>query len=295
MSDCFLSEKARHARTTHRCCSDSGFMGRTHATSALAALMAVVAFLPIEARHILGVTGFFLIFLAAVNIVGASLIPDLDNTSSTARNSLGIIGEILSTIIRSLSEFLQTTIRTSRDKKDADPHRGAFHTIPAAALTGLLAWFATRASFPLHLPLMGNRTLGFFLAIVITSIMLYLALSGLAKPLLKTLESRGNVGDMAVLVLSFIISYFLFRKVSSHTNFEWLGIAIFLGGAIHIFGDCFTTSGAPILFPLSALLKGKFWWNTRFLPIKAGGAFENFVFVPFFVIVTVISLIKLVQ
>jgi hypothetical protein len=44
----------------------------------------------------------------------------------------------------------------------------------------------------------------------------------------------------------------------------------------------------PVLFPIP--IKGHLWWHVRLLPIKAGGVIENFVFIPFFIIVILISI-----
>ena len=269
-------------------------MGRTHAVSALAAVMAIVTFAPAFGKQLFGVAGGILLVIFSIDLVGSSLIPDLDNTASTAKSSLGLIGDVLSSIIRAISAFVQTTVRTRRDKPDPDPHRGAFHTIPAAALSGFLAWFATRAKMPVTLPLIGHETAGYFFGIFITAIMLHLAIAGIAKPLLKTLSGRSKTSDLLMFGISFLITYLLFTRVH-YTNFNWIGMAIFLGCSIHVFGDCFTTMGAPILFPLTVWLKGKFWYNTRFLPIKAGGTIENVIFAPFFMLVTLGCILKLLH
>ena len=291
MSNCYLSHKVDSAG--ERKDSDGGFMGRTHVTSAVAVFLGCTAFLPVITNKFLGTDNIWLVIMAAIAMAGGSLIPDLDNTSSTARNSLGPIGHIFSEIIRAASVFVQTAVRTSRDSAEPNAHRGAAHTIPAAALFGFIALALTRFDNEFNLPVLGLTSLGEIFAILIVFVMCHLALSGLFKPFMKQLGNSTPMGELASFALSMGIALIVFSQAPNDQGFWWLGVSIFAGCVIHILGDCFTTAGAPILFPVSFFLKGKFWWNTRFLPIKAGGAVENVVFVPFFSLIIIISAIKI--
>ena len=60
---------------------------------------------------------------------------------------------------------------------------------------------------------------------------------------------------------------------------------------IHILGDCLTTDGAPVFWPIP--IKGKMWYKIRLLPIHAGGTIENYVMAPVFAVVSVVSLVKI--
>lgn len=292
MSNCYLSHRIDLAGGRRYC--DGGFMGRTHVSSAVAIFLACTAFIPALTNEVLGTDNIWLIIMAAIATAGASLIPDLDNTSSTARNSLGPVGHIFSEIIRALSVFLQTFIRTSRDSPDPNPHRGAAHTIPAALFFGGVVLGLTKLGGKITFPVVGEIIYGNLAAIIVIFAMLHLALSGLVKPFMKDISNSTPLGELASFALSLTITLFLYSQAPNEQGYWWLGVAIFSGCVIHILGDCFTTAGAPILFPVSVFLKGKFWWNTRFLPIKAGGAIENVVFVPFFVLVILISFLRII-
>lgn len=268
-------------------------MGRTHVTSAIALFLACFAFLPAFSKQLLGTENLWLITMAAVAAAGGSLLPDLDNTSSTARNSLGPVGHIVSEAIRALSVFLQTFIRTSRDDAEPNPHRGAAHTIPAAILFGGGAIALTKIGGEVKLPVLGVTPWGDVAAILVIFAMLHLALSGLVKPLMKQIGNSSPIGELASFGLSLAISVLLYIQAPNNAGYWWLGVSIAFGVFIHILGDCFTTAGAPILFPISALFKGKFWWNTRFTSIKAGGVTESVLFVPLFILLALISSLRL--
>lgn len=267
-------------------------MGRTHATSAVAVFFATVAFFPVFAFNALGSNSLAVIIVAAIVTAGASLVPDLDNTSSTARNSLGPFGHIASEIIRAISTFIQTVIRTGRDDPEPNAHRGAFHTIPAAALLGLGAFTLSNFGGTVSLPKLGDHSWGYISAMIITFTMCHLALSGLFKPFMRKLN-KGFLGELTSFAFSFVISTALFLQIPESVSFQWIGVTVFAGCVIHILGDAFTTSGVPLLFPIPR--KGKLWWMVRFTPIKAGGVVENVIFVPLFVIMIAVSLLKMLN
>ena len=113
---------------------DAAFMGHTHVLSALGVVLTYFAF-----THGLR-TSFAAIALFTLNAAGASLANDLDNTASTSKSSLGIIGDIVSAVFRAVSRVVQTALRTRRDDATPNPHRGFFHTAVAASLIGFLVY-----------------------------------------------------------------------------------------------------------------------------------------------------------
>jgi membrane-bound metal-dependent hydrolase YbcI (DUF457 family) len=268
-------------------------MGPTHALSAVAAMLAVVAFLPDVAQVVF--TPYILPVIVAAGFVtaGASLIPDLDNTTSTSKNTLGVLGIGLSAFFRVSSAFLQTVIRTRRDDSSPDPHRGAWHTVPAALLLGFLTWLATTIPGEVTIPgLERTVTWGYVAAFILATTLTHLALAGLAGSAMRKVKKSGPLGELIALLISVGIMATLFFFMPTDVPFIWLGVAVAFGCFIHTLGDCFTTAGAPILFPLSGFIKKKFWWNTRFTSIRAGGPAEV-LFVIVFVVVIIISLIRI--
>lgn len=275
--------------------SDRAFMGTTHALSGFSVLLAIVAFFPGFAEWA-GFTTVAVVILAALVTTGFSLIPDLDNSASTAKGAFGLLGDALSFLFVNSAILIQTLIRTRRDDATPNPHRGFWHTIPAALLLGGLVLLATSIPGSITLPLYGEVTISWLVALLLAMLSIHLAFAGLfGKAIKKVKRSGGLFGDLAAFGLALVTAAVLFWFIPHDASFWWLGVAAALGVVIHILGDAFTTAGVPILFPLSYFIHKKFWWNTRFLPIKAGGPVENFVFMPLFALLGVAALVKVVM
>lgn len=275
-------------RLTHRH-PDLAFMGVTHALSGLALFLALVAFVP-DFVAWAGWTTPAIIALTAFVITGFAIVPDLDNTVSTAKNSLGFLGYGLSIVFRGSSRFIQTTFRTRRDDANPDPHRGFWHTIPAALLLGGLTWLATGITTMVTLPFVGEVTIGWIGALLIAYVSIQLSFAALFSKIIKKVLKGSKSFEAISVAVAIIATVAIFWTIPHDQSFWWLSVAVTVGTLAHIFGDAFTTAGVPLLFPLSAALKGKFWWTTRFLPIKAGGTVENYVFLPLFGVISIVSL-----
>lgn len=288
MSSCYINSKLEE-----RPFKDRAFMGVTHAMSGVALFLGIAAFFPDFTEKALGSSVIWVIILGALVTAGAALLPDLDNTTSTAKNSLGPLGLVLSYIFRTSSAIIQTVIRTPRDDPNPNPHRGAWHTIPAAALLGFLTYLGTKIGGSIELPLIGEITGGGVFALIIAFLMTHLALSGLANSFMKKIKKSSAIGELIALAISFTVTASIFINIPADVSFWWLGVSVGFGMFVHILGDSMTTAGVPILFPLSAIIKGKFWWTTRFLGIKAGGVVENTIFLPGFTILTIVSIVKI--
>lgn len=272
MSECYVNE-----RLAQRKCSDRAFMGTTHALSAIAAALAIVFLAPNFVYSFLGSSNAWVIVLSVAVATGSVSIPDLDNTTSTSKNSLGLLGTVLSYFFRGSSRFLQTVIRTKRDDPSPNPHRGAWHTIPAALLLGGLTFWGTTNTQVVTLPLINQITVGKLFALFITFLMVHLALSGAAKDFMKKIKKTAFVGEFMAFAFSLGLTSVIFVNLPAGLNFWWLGVAVAFGMIVHVVGDTFTTAGTPILFPLSAVLKGKFWWTTRLTSLKVGHETEKLI------------------
>jgi hypothetical protein len=286
MSSCYINE-----RVEGRVCSDRAFMGTTHALSAVAIFLAIIFFAPDFVSKALGSSDPWVIILSIVVASGASLVPDLDNTTSTSKNSLGILGTILSYFFRGSSRFLQTVIRTKRDDPTPNPHRGAWHTIPAALLLGYLTFLGTGVSKEITLPAIGEITVGRLIAIFITFMMVHMAFSALARDSMKKIKKTAVIGELLSFAVSLTATMIIFVNLPDGLDFWWLGVSVAFGVVIHIFGDTFTVAGTPILFPLSGFIKGKFWWTTRFTTMRAGDATEKFIFMVLLVLSVIFGLL----
>lgn len=272
MSECYVNE-----RLAQRKCSDRAFMGTTHALSAIAAALAIIFFAPSFVYNFLGSSNAWVVVLSVAVATGSVSIPDLDNTTSTSKNSLGLLGTVLSYFFRGSSRFLQTVIRTKRDDPNPNPHRGAWHTIPAALLLGGLTFWGTTNAQVVTLPLINQITVGKLFALFITFLMVHLALSGVAKDFMKKIKKTAFVGESMAFAFSLGLTSVIFVNLPADLNFWWLGVAVAFGMICHLLGDACTVAGVPLLFPLSGFIKGKFWWNTRFTTLRAGSETEKLI------------------
>lgn len=287
MSECYINEKA-----CSRSISDRAFMGVTHATSALALFLLPLAFFPEQFTKIFNTNNVWAIVLACIVTIGFSLVPDLDNSTSTAKNTLGPLGEGASFLFRTTSAIIQTTIRTGRDDPEPNPHRGFYHTIPAALLIGFLIFLGSKIGGTLNIPYVGEISGGTLFVILVTWSCLQLTLASIGKEFTKKMKnSKGLIGEIVLLVGTLAATVGMYSQLPEDQNYWWLGVAATFGCLIHILGDLFTTAGVPIWFPIPH--KGKLWWTTRLTKMKAGSWTEKMVFVPLFLVICIISSIKI--
>jgi hypothetical protein len=276
-------------RIRERWNGEEGWMGPTHILSGIAFLLAMSAWLPSVSHVVLATAGLASVFIAAINFAGASISPDIDNTTSTIKSTLGPFGNLLSTIARGISTLIQGTIKKKKDDFD-DPHRGFWHTAIAGLLVGLTFYFLTALNIRhFSIPILHTVDVGKAIAIILTIIMGAVALRGFFGKIAGNFM-RSIRGQLITWSASTVITIFLYSQ-SHPKNLAFIGIALGFGWIIHILGDNCTKSGAPLLWPIP--IGGKLWWNIRFTTMAAGGKVENKILVPTFSLIILISLIKL--
>lgn len=268
--------------------SDDAFMGRTHALSAVAVILAVFAFIPSLYDKLAPNSNGSLIVLALIALTasGGALLPDLDNTNSSAESQLGIFGSMVSAFMRGTAPLIKTAVHTKYDKDLDNPHRSFYHTALSAIIIGALFAFlcSPAISFKLGPVPFNGRMMALVLAFISTDLSLSTIIGSIWK-------SKKAVDTIVSLGMSFVVAWFLLYSMPSGISYTIVGVSLGVGYFIHILGDCFTTSGVPVLFPFK--IRGKFWYDIRFLKIKAGGVVENFVFVPLFILIIIISIIAI--
>lgn len=268
-------------------------MGLTHALSAVAIILTIMAIRPEWITIVTKGAGTPYLILLLLVVVGGALMPDLDNTDSSAESALGFIGSGISWFMRLTAPIIQGAIHTKYDKDTENAHRGFYHTALAAALFGSLTSFL--CSDAIDVPVYGPFHLnGKIIAIIIAFIGVHIALSTLGKPIIKKAQSQaGLLGFIVPTLLSAVVVSVLWSQLPEETDYTIIGIAFGAGWLIHELGDMCTTAGVPVLFPLP--IRGHLWWNVRLLPIKAGGVIENYFFIPLFLIVSVVMLVLILH
>lgn len=259
---------------------ESGFMGLTHALSAVAIAAVVLAFAPSAFKAVFGTEDPWFVTLLCLVMVGGALMPDLDNTSSSAESALGFVGSILSGFMRFTAPIIQGLVHTKYDKDTETAHRGFYHTAVSAVLFGGLT--AALCSIP--------GAIGEAVSLVLAFTGVHIALSTVAKKVLKI--KSGVQGALMATVASLGAVLLLWFMLPDSSDYTSIGIAFGVGWLIHLLGDMCTTQGVPILWPIP--IRGKMWWRIRLLPIKAGGVIENMVFIPLFLVVIAVSVVFMV-
>lgn len=261
--------------------TEQGFMGMTHALSACALVLALIAFAPLFMEKVLGVWQISFVALLCLALIGGALMPDLDNTNSSANSALGFVGDGISAVMRATAPIVKNMVHTKYDKDLDNPHRSFYHTGVSAILVGGLGASACAIT----------GMTGKICAMVLAFIGAHVALSTLLKGSLKKAAGKSNkiIGALLPLVFSLAVVAALWFTLPKTVPYWEIGVAFGLGWLVHILGDMCTTSGVPLLWPVP--IRGKMWYDVRLLKIKAGGAVENVLFIPLFTIIIIISVV----
>lgn len=272
--------------------SDDGFMGFTHSMSAIAVSLVLIAFAPAFVYSVLGVEDTWVLVMVTLLAAGYALLPDFDNTRAKAISAFGVLGGAMSSFFRGSALFVQTLVRKKGDDADPDPHRGFWHTSVAAILLGLFVFGLTNIGGSVTLPALGEQTYGRLIGVLFAFFGIHLMFEGILKPTVdKIKKEAGPLGTVAALVLSVATTIVLFVNMPPDIDMTWLAVSIAYGMIVHVIGDCFTSAGAPLLFPFPGVFKHKLWWKSRIPPgFAAGGTIENAIVIPLLFIVSFISL-----
>lgn len=273
--------------------NEKGFMGPTHALSGLAIFLFLVAVAPSFIHgKILKTDNPIVVILACIVVIGGSLSPDMDSPQSTANSTLGFFGVIMSNLMKWTSLFFQNTFKSKSDGSVSNPHRGFWHTIISAFIIGLLTTLVTMSTYEIKLGVK-TVTTGMIATVFIVYSSVKLTLAIFAKKEYNRIAKGGLGVRLAYSFIALILSVGVILLIPDDISYAWVGGALALGWFIHIMGDTFTVAGVPVLWPIK--IKGKRWWNIRMpLTIKAGGALETAVFIPVFLLISIISTIIII-
>lgn len=213
-------------------------MGKTHARQGVPAGITLAAFgaplvgAPLPLSLGTAVAGL---------VVGASLLPDIDHPDATVAHSFGAVSGIVSDSVHGVSGVLYSLTRTRWDRDRDGGHRGITHTALFAAGAGVLTWWLV------HL---------FWLYAVGGTLFLFgtYAVRGLAgkwayrHPFLALAVAAWCAG---------VLTLFLWAGSPPELTARWFGFAVTAGCLVHLFGDCLTTQGCPVFFPVP--IRGQVW------------------------------------
>lgn len=169
----------------------------------------------------------------AVICAGAAMLPDLDHPSATIAQTFGPVTFALSKAVNFVS----------------GGHRHATHSLLFGLAMGAGAHFLAER-YPVGRDIM-----------VVLMIGLALRAVGIGVPGKTITSAVVNVALTAGLFVTFLML---------GVGYAWLGFAIGVGCLTHVFGDCLTERGCPVLWPI----KGR-WLLPYDIGIKTGKTFEQ--------------------
>lgn len=161
---------------------------------------------------------------------GSALLPDIDTKNSRVSRSLGLITRFVAMGVASVAVTVYNATRTDTDSPGSNGgHRRLSHTIPGCIMFGVTVGFAVWVH-----PLAGT----------------------VAMALICGLTSVGfrSIG-LGSTLLAGLGSWFVLTR---YTSWWWLWpLAVSLGSWVHCLGDTVTSSGTPMLWPMTR--DGKRW------------------------------------
>ena len=203
-------------------------MARQHVASGYAGYIATVSTLggtnPMwhNAPHIAALEPMatpIAILLASVVCAAFAIWSDIDHPGSTISKKLGIIGSILSPLVRMF----------------AFGHRGLTHTWVFVVLNGVGI---------LLLSQLVSNLWGGIAARILVAVMLALSALLITRLMLPGRTGKGNAGALVAAALVALVALHPDAK-----NVSWMPLAVGGGVLIHCIGDSLTTGGTKFLFP----------------------------------------------
>lgn len=258
-----------------------GFMGKTHALLSVM-LMCICMLIPFDIfkeTFWLLKENILLFIVGIIVLVGGALLPDLDNSVSTAGSTLGPLGSICTIFMQSISSIIWTLLHGRSDMHPINQHRYFWHSTVSGIGMICLFWFglptgdmtiiqSIKDSEDILMFLQDNVSLLFFIIIVFMAV-----LCG-SNMILSKIIKFFNLPIIISYIAPTLVLIYIFTI--NFTNLRLLGICIGFGYLFHIIEDFFADSGCPLVFPIP--IRGQVWYRCHFpITCKTGGLVNTIV------------------
>lgn len=245
-------------------------MARQHVASGYAGYMTVVSTLggtnPLwqNAPHVAWLEAAaqpISLILASVVAGAFAIWPDIDHPGSTVSKKLGIIGSILSPLVRIF----------------AFGHRGVTHSWIFVALNGIGIFFLSQTLVGIF---------GDIAARILVGVLLALSALLITRLMLPGNAGKGNAGALVAAALVALVALH-----PDATDISWLPIAVAGGVFLHIVGDTITTGGTKFFLPFPVKIALPLVGNTNsWIERLIAGPLFTFVNVVFTLLVVIIPI-----
>jgi membrane-bound metal-dependent hydrolase YbcI (DUF457 family) len=210
---------------------------------------------------------------------GGALLPDLDLSGrvttrqggATVAQTFGVFSLFVAEVVEKVSLAVYLATRTRRDPRRNNGHRTLTHTLLFNVLLGY-------GAFELCL------RLGKWAVIGTLFVTFAMALRGLFEKWAK------RAGWLIVTGVAALGTSWAIDTLPAGRGYPILGLAIGVGGIVHLLGDMVTTHGCPILWPIPI---GRRMWRNIGIPdavaVEVGGAVEVIVLRTAFTLVAALA------
>jgi membrane-bound metal-dependent hydrolase YbcI (DUF457 family) len=198
---------------------------------------------------------------------GGALLPDLDLSGrvttdeggATVAHTFGVLSLFVAECVEKLSLGIYDLTRTRRDPHLRNGHRTFTHTLPFTVGVGV-------GVFELC------RHFGKPAVLAVLFVTFAMALRGLFETWAR------RAGWLVVTLVAAGATLSAYRLLPDHRGYPVLGVALGVGGVVHLLGDMVTSHGCPILWPIPT---GRRMWRCVGVPdviaVTVGGKVEVFV------------------
>ncbi|MEE3344043.1 MAG: metal-dependent hydrolase [Bacilli bacterium] len=258
-----------------------GFMGRTHALLSIL-LMCLCMIIPLDIfkETFWQLKNNVLLFIVGLIVtVGGALLPDLDNSQSSAGCTLGPLGSICTIFMQSISSIIWTLYHGRNDKPPINQHRYFWHTTIVGIGFICLFWFGLPQEDTTIIStikeygdilgfLQDNVSLLFFILIMFMAV-----LCG-SDMILNKIIKKFNIPIIVNYIIPLLI--FIYTFTISFSDLRLLGICIGFGYLFHCIEDFFADTGCPLLFPIP--IRNQVWRRCHFpITCQTGGIINTII------------------
>jgi membrane-bound metal-dependent hydrolase YbcI (DUF457 family) len=214
--------------------------------------------------------------VGTVMCAGGALLPDLDLSGrvttdqggATVAHTFGVVSLFFAEVIEKISLGVYDVTKTRRDPRRDNGHRTLTHTLIFNLAVGV-----------------GVSTLcnayGKWAVIGVLFFTFAMALRGLF------VKWAQRAGWVIVTITAAAAAFGAFQRLPGDRGYPVLGLAIGVGGVVHLLGDMLTSHGCPILWPLP--LRRRRWYCVGVpdaISVKVGGKVEVYVLRTAFTVAT---------
>lgn len=247
-----------------------GFMGKTHALLSVM-LMCICMLVPIDflKKTLWLLKDNILFFIVGmVVLIGGALLPDLDNSQSSAGHSLGFMGSICTIFMQSIATIVFTLFHKRSDSQSPQfPHRYFWHTLISGIGIFLVFLFGLKGNDETILALIKTKGISMFImentALLFFIIMLFIAVLCGSDMITYRIIKFFKLPKLLNYILPTIAIIYIFTIDLNHLRI--LGLCIGLGYIFHIIEDSFADSGTPLFFPIP--IHKQLWYRIKLTPI----------------------------